>query len=116
MLISLKKVIEVDSLKQNILKNKDFYLKEEVNSLVIDGRSVNLDDISVPIADDIKINIDENEIIGLLSREKWKQNYDTGLLLYRKLSVFDDYSGDFLDDSFWIYLTHTPLFKKYIII
>lgn len=113
--VILKKVIELQFLKSNIYLNKEFYLNEDKNELLIDGNIVTIDDISEPIMDNAKIDLSDDEFMQFLNREKWKQNYDIGKLLYKKLNRFSDISGDFLDDSFWTYITHIPCVKKYII-
>ena len=113
--IILKKVVELQFLKSNIDKNIDFYLNEEKNELLLDGKFVTIDEICEPIMENAKISLSEDEFIQYLSREKWKQNYDIGRLLYKKLVKFNDISGDILDESFWVYITHIPYVKKYII-
>ena len=113
--IVLKKVVELQFLKLNILINKDFYLDENKNELIIDGKKVTIDDISEPIMDNAKIDLFDNDFVQYLSREKWKQNYDIGKLLYKKLIKFPEISSSLLDKSFWAYITHIPCIKKYII-
>lgn len=113
--IILKKVIELQILKDHIYSNIDYYLNEERNEFILNGESVTIDMISEPIMDNAKIDISEDEFNQLLSREKWKQNYDVGKLFYKKLIKFSDISGDFLDEAFWVYITHIPCVKKYIV-
>lgn len=113
--VVLKKVVELQFLKSNINQNIEFYLNEEKNDLIIDGETVTIDDISEPIMDTAKIDLSDDEFTKFLNREKWKQNYDIGKLLYKKLVRFSEISGDLLDESFWVYITHIPCVKKYII-
>lgn len=113
--VTLKKIIELDTLKDSIISNLKYYLKEDQNELLIDGTIKNIDEISLSIKDNLKINFYEDDFSKLLTREKWKQNYDTGLLLYKKLQKFTEFFGDFLDESFLVYLTHIPIIKNYII-
>ncbi len=113
--VILKKVVELEFLKSNINQNIEFYLNEEKNDLIIDGKTVTIDDISEPIMDNAKIDLSDDEFTKFLNREKWKQNYDIGKLLYKKLVKFSEISGDLLDESFWVYITHIPCVKKYII-
>ena len=110
--VVLKKVVGLQFLKSNIYQNKEFYLNENKNELFIDGDIVTIDDISEPIMDNAKIDLSDDEFTKFLSREKWKQNYDIGKLLYKKLIRFTEISGDLLDDSFWAYITHIPCVKK----
>lgn len=113
--VVLKKVVELQFLKSNINQNIEFYLNEEKNDLIIDGETVTIDDISEPIMDNATIDLSDDEFTKFLNREKWKQNYDIGKLLYKKLVRFSEISGDLLDESFWVYITHIPCVKKYII-
>lgn len=113
--VVLKKVVELQFLKSNIHQNIEFYLNEEKNDLIIDGEIVTIDDISEPIMDNAKIDLLDDDFTKFLNREKWKQNYDIGKLLYKKLIRFSEISGDLLDDAFWAYITHIPCVKKYII-
>lgn len=113
--IVLKKVTELQFLKNSISQNKEFYLNEDYNELIVNGNIISIDDISEPINDNIKIELEDNELTKYLPNKKWKQNYDIGKLLYKKLIGFVEIQGDILDESFWVYLTHIPCVKKYIV-
>ena len=113
--VVLKKVVELQFLKSNIYQNKEFYLNENKNELFIDGDTVTIDDISEPIMDNAKIDLSDDEFTKFLSREKWKQNYDIGKLLYKKLIRFTGISGDLLDDSFWAYITHILVLRNILL-
>ncbi len=113
--IVLKKIVDMDLLIKSVEKNYDFYTNAHIDKLILNGDEKTIDDISLQLFENGKINLSDSEFTQFLSYKNWKQNYEIGKILYKKLSVFSDKSGFLSDYSFYTYITHIPCVKKYII-
>lgn len=104
-----------EQLKNNIADNLDFYAGKTKN-LYIDNEIIPFENLleSLKIDGVAFINIDDNDL-KIRRLENWKQNFELGKLLHRKLfETSKNNFGKLIDEKFWAYLAHTNPFKEYI--
>jgi|GEM_PF-2527435 hypothetical protein len=119
MKIELRKISisEYNNLLNNINANLDFYMNPEKTDIHIYDDIRTLEEISEPINNSEKIEIEilEEDLKFLSTILKWKENYLVGKLLHKKLQQYEyKFYGVFYERGFWAYICHHPMFRKYI--
>ena len=119
MKIELRKIStsRYNDLLNNINVNLDFYMNSEKMDIHIYDDICTLEEISEPInnGEKIEIEISEEDLKFLSTILKWKENYLVGKLLHKKLQQYEyKYYGVFYERGFWAYICHHPMFRKYI--
>lgn len=119
MKIELRKInfSRLNDLFNNINNNLEFYMDCNKTELKIYDETYSLEDISEPIIlnEKIEIEFSEEDLSFDNSLLKWKENFLIGKLIHKKLSALEQkFYGLFYERSFWVYLCHHSLFRKYI--
>lgn len=119
MKIELRKIStsRYNDLFNNINVNVDFYMNSEKTDIHIYDDVCTLEEISEPIGngEKIEIEIPEEDLKFLSTVLKWKENYLVGKLLHKKLQQYEyKFYGVFYERGFWAYICHLPIFRKYI--
>lgn len=119
MKIELRKIStsRYNDLLNNINVNVDFYMNSEKTDIHIYDDVCTLEEISEPISngEKIEIEISEEDLKFLSTILKWKENYLVGKLLHKKLQQYESkFYGVFYERGFWAYICHHPMFRKYI--
>src|SRR5690554_5668298 len=114
MRIELRKIKRdlYDLMIKNINENINYY-KGLTDKISINDEEFLLEELSDSLkqSSNMFFEMEESDLnIGNLL--KWKQNFEIGKLLHRKLNRFSkEFYGVMNEKFFWTYIAHTPIFR-----